>query len=120
MEDEHTVKTSLEEVRVLWVFCFSLEEGGSNNRGQMNIMYVASFPGPAQLSVACSTTSDGKLGGAWERGYYVCVTLRVGDPQQILCHGIVGIKQDWASLYNQTSTTCITAICRDIIVLQFH
>ena len=48
---------------------------------------VASFPGPAQLSVACSTVkrerdrvrvmvrvrvrvtvSDGKLGGAWERG----------------------------------------------------
>ena len=44
---------------------------------------VASFPGPAQLSVACSTVkrervrvrvrvrvtvSDRKLGGAWERG----------------------------------------------------
>ena len=35
---------------------------------------VASFPGPAQLFVACSTeklyrtNSDGKLGGAWERG----------------------------------------------------
>ena len=44
---------------------------------------VALFPGPAQLSVACSTVkrervtvrvrvrvtvSDGKLGGAWERG----------------------------------------------------
>ena len=24
--------------------------------------YLASFPGPAQLSVACSTASDGKLG----------------------------------------------------------
>jgi len=38
--------------------------------------HLASFPGPAQLSVACSTDwkgprteSDGKLGGAWERGY---------------------------------------------------
>jgi len=35
---------------------------------------IASFPGPAQLSVACSIASDGtatngKLGGAWERGY---------------------------------------------------
>ena len=30
---------------------------------------LASFPGPAQLSVAFSTASDGKLGGAWERGY---------------------------------------------------
>ena len=34
---------------------------------------VASFPGPAQLSVAISTlfrtASDEKLGGAWERGY---------------------------------------------------
>ena len=43
---------------------------------------LASFPGPAQLFVACSTekrgelgifshrtNSDGKLGGAWERGY---------------------------------------------------
>ena len=103
MEDEHTVKTSLEEVRVLRVFCFSLEEGDTNNRGQVNIMYVASFPG--------CTTSDGKLGGAWEQGYYVCVTLRAGDPQHILCHSIVGIKQNWTSLYNQTSTTCITAIC---------
>ena len=40
-------------------------------------VYVASFPGPAQLSVTCSTASDRKLGGAsgdgklgraWERG----------------------------------------------------
>ena len=34
-------------------------------------LVVASFPGPAQLSVAYSTVlavSDGKLGGAWERG----------------------------------------------------
>ena len=30
---------------------------------------LALFPAPAQLSVACScTASDGKLGGAWERG----------------------------------------------------
>ena len=29
---------------------------------------LASFPSPAQLSVVFST-SDGKLGGAWERGY---------------------------------------------------
>ena len=32
---------------------------------------IASFPGPAQLSVADTlfrTASDGKLGGAWERG----------------------------------------------------
>ena len=38
---------------------------------------LASFPGPAQLSVAISTVkrvsrtaSDEKLGGAWERGYH--------------------------------------------------
>ena len=30
--------------------------------------FLASFPGPTQLSVTCSA-SDGKLGGAWERGY---------------------------------------------------
>ena len=30
---------------------------------------LALFPGPTQLSVACSTESDGKLSGAWERGY---------------------------------------------------
>ena len=29
--------------------------------------WLASFPGPAQLSVASST--NGKLGGTWERGY---------------------------------------------------
>ena len=29
---------------------------------------LALFPGPAQLFVTCSTNSDGKLGGAWERG----------------------------------------------------
>jgi len=28
--------------------------------------------GPTQLSVACHTASDGKLGGAWERGYVTC------------------------------------------------
>ena len=49
----------------------------------VNASVVASFPGPAQvsvtcstgptqLSVACSTASDGKLGGAWERGYLSC------------------------------------------------
>ena len=35
---------------------------------------LASFPGPAQLSVAISTVihtaSDEKLGGAWVRGYH--------------------------------------------------
>ena len=32
--------------------------------------FLASYPGPAQLSVTCyHTGSDGKLGGAWERGY---------------------------------------------------
>ena len=31
---------------------------------------LASFPGPTQLSIACSTESDGKLGGAWEPGYW--------------------------------------------------
>ena len=29
---------------------------------------LASYPGPAQLSIAISTASDEKLGGAWERG----------------------------------------------------
>ena len=29
---------------------------------------IASFPGPAQLSIAISTASDRKLNGAWERG----------------------------------------------------
>ena len=37
---------------------------------------VASFPGPAQLSIAISTlfhtASDEKLGGAWKRGYLMC------------------------------------------------
>ena len=45
---------------------------------QMWPIDLASFPGPAQLSVAFSTVkwervsteSDGKLDGAWERGYY--------------------------------------------------
>ena len=36
---------------------------------QQLIIPLASFPGPAQLSVACMQygKSDGKLGGAWER-----------------------------------------------------
>ena len=40
------------------------------------VVIVALFPGSAQLSVACSsdrTASDGKLGGAWERGYGDCL-----------------------------------------------
>ena len=43
---------------------------------------IASFPGPAQVSVTCSavrrvfhTASDGKLDGAWERGYSTDTTL---------------------------------------------
>ena len=41
---------------------------------QIQMAVVASFPGPAQLFIACSmeklyrTNSDGKLGRAWERG----------------------------------------------------
>ena len=35
----------------------------------MKTIKLASFPGPAQLFVTCSTeNSDGKLGGAWVRG----------------------------------------------------
>ena len=34
----------------------------------LTVADLASYPGPAQLSVACSTRSDGKLGGAWVRG----------------------------------------------------
>ena len=30
---------------------------------------IGSFTGPAQLSVTCRIASNGKLGGAWERGY---------------------------------------------------
>ena len=37
-----------------------------------SLQVLALFPGPAQLSVACSTKSDGKLGGAWERVNKVC------------------------------------------------
>ena len=36
------------------------------------MLYVASFSGPAQLSVACPllrTASNRKLGGAWEQGH---------------------------------------------------
>ena len=31
---------------------------------------IASFPGPTQLFVAFRTANDGKLGGAWEQGYF--------------------------------------------------
>ena len=30
---------------------------------------LASLPGPAQLFLVCSTASDRKLGGDWERGW---------------------------------------------------
>ena len=36
----------------------------------------ASFPGPAQLSVTCSTESNGKLGGAWEQGLALSTKTR--------------------------------------------
>ena len=36
-----------------------------NLRNAWSLSELASFPGPAQLSVAYSTV---KLGGAWERG----------------------------------------------------
>ena len=39
----------------------------ANSQAMMHAS-LASFPGPAQLFVACSTNSDGKLGGAWVRG----------------------------------------------------
>ena len=37
---------------------------------------LASFPGPTQLSVTISTASNGKLGGAWERG----IEMKVHQP----------------------------------------
>ena len=38
-------------------------------RAYVCCLLLASFPGPTQLFVACSTNNDGKLGGAWEQGY---------------------------------------------------
>ena len=35
---------------------------------------LALFPGPAQFFVAIGTESNGKLGGAWERGYFRSTT----------------------------------------------
>ena len=50
---------------------------------------VASFPGPAQLFVACSaekrTNSDGKLGGACERGYCIVLYVPLSLHQSIAC-----------------------------------
>ena len=40
---------------------------------------VASFPGPAQLSIVCSPANDGKLGGAWERGYCNGASVNIFD-----------------------------------------
>ena len=56
-----------------------------------SISSLASFPGPAQLSVA---SSDGKLGGAWERG----CKLMVYDSDDGVCLVCVGRKRSLRSL----------------------
>ena len=37
------------------------------------MLYIASLPGPAQLSIACSAEKCVRVGRAWERGYAVHV-----------------------------------------------
>ena len=64
---------------MLQVIGVSLSESHTSGTSLQKCVYnvcacshiLASFPGPAQLSVAISTASDEKLGGAWERGYSV-------------------------------------------------
>ena len=34
------------------------------------------FPSPAQLFITCSSVNSGKLGGAWERGYFFALVSR--------------------------------------------
>ena len=46
--------------------CNSQTASTTNGLQWLNKPLVASFPGPTQLSVTCSTASDRKLGGAWE------------------------------------------------------
>ena len=46
----------------------------TNIQSPIPTLSLASFPGPAQLSVAITlfrTASEEKLGGAWERGYII-------------------------------------------------
>ena len=52
---------------------------------------ISLIPGPAQLFVA---SSDGKLGGAWERGY----KLMVYDSDDGVCLVCVGRKRSLRSL----------------------
>ena len=44
--------------------------------------YIASFPGPTQLSITISTASDEKLGGAWKRGYAYIHIRHTSDTHQ--------------------------------------
>ena len=65
----------------------------------LHTVLIALFPGPAQLSVACSTE---KLGGAWERGYCICdQNWMVGRPgnEASLCESYM-----WVS----TTLVCVT------------
>ena len=74
---------------------------------------VASFSGPAQLSVACSTSSDGKLGeactasdrklgGAWERGY-VWSSSQFSCPP-FSCTGCLPVLTSLQIAHNRLST----------------
>ena len=41
--------------------------------GDTSTICVASFPGSPHTQILFRTASDGKLGRAWERGYYICI-----------------------------------------------
>ena len=63
---------------------------------------LASFPGPTQLSIACSIqNNNGKLGGAWERGY-------IGPCQNsLITVGVLAVDDAQLTAQVQCSVKCI-------------
>ena len=68
-ENHRTVYTSLHKQDLLQVCWCLLLCYGSLFECLDYTNCLALFPGPTQLSIAISTASDEKLGGAWEQGY---------------------------------------------------
>ena len=88
--------------------------------------FLASYPGPAQFSITCYRTgSDGKLGGAWERGYgflfLLCVvgfkvqtTLVAQKTEAIFVHASANFKPMKASA-NFISYFSLTVDCSQLV-----
>ena len=77
-------------------------------------LQLASFPGPAQLFVACCTNSNGKLGGAWERCYLQLPSMRVQILHLLISNDntLIGPTTFWTLVMCNVDDISLVQLCQ--------